>query len=348
MKFTPSRAHRWVGGGCTASVAAESAVPPRPSTGDSEEGVRLHELAATYLRGEGEIPAEDLPQLLAYVDDVCAVEMDNCIRVWAERQVTHPLLSNGYVDAYVLLTKKLIIWDYKSGRRPVEARENWQMICYAMALLKDHDGPLPEVELRVVQPNAWHPDGPVRSWVMPNPDVYFEVIRATADEARRAPKYTATPSNCTYCNAVTTCPAARDVTLGGADMAMVHPSGPLPPEAIRSELVTLRNTKKLITERLDALEAEAEARLQGGEHIPGCGMVHGKQSARYWTADKDKLRTIVAELGVKPTKETLLTPKQIIDAGVPAEVVDKLAKRGTSKPVLSTEIEREMEKLFND
>ena len=350
MKFYPSRAHRWAGGGCTGSVKAEAAMPRRPSSSDSAEGIRLHALAAGQLLGaDEEPPAADWGQVREYVQDVthtCRLHKHGGL---VEQKVTHPLFTNGFIDCHLWYPGRLIIWDYKSGRRPVEAVGNDQLLVYAIMLLQpliDAGAELPTVELRIVQPNCWHPDGHVRGWVVDDFMSHYNRITTAVDQANYAPQLVATPSNCTYCNAVTSCRAARDVTLGAADMMLID-TGALPAEAIRSELVTLRTTAKLVQTRLDALEAETEVRLGKGETVPGCGMVSGGRGKLKWTADESEIMKVATALGVDPVKKTLFTPKQMIDTGLPADVVDVMAKRTASKMQVSTESDAEMEKIFN-
>ena len=344
MKFYPSRAHRWVGGGCTASVAAEAAAYRAPDGKWADEGNRLHHIAAGLLRGNTDTTTpEDQKEIAAYVQDVKMTAVFGG-DLHIEQRVRHPDFPNATdIDARVSTDTREILWDYKSGFRSVEVVENWQLIVSAIMLDIQHK----EIEFRIVQPNGWHPDGVVRSWVVPDLEPYRVRVYAAMQEAREAPKFVASPANCTYCKAVTACPAARAVTLGAMDLAMKFP-GKLPADAIRSELVTLRTASKILATRLDALEVEAEARMRAGEAITGCAMRASKAGSRKWVADEAQIKNTLATMGIPAIKETILTPTQVIEAGCPESLVDKLAKRTNAKMSVDTDSHERTAKRFKN
>ncbi len=351
MRFKPSSAHRWVGGGCTGSVAAEVAAYRVPVADVANEGTRLHELAAHVLLGKvkrKDVPTEDWDSIGPYVEDVEAV----CKRLGhpghlniEKRRTSSHFPNGGTPDADMLAPRHntLVIWDFKSGRRPVEAEENWQMLIYATMIAPP---PGTKVELRIVQPSSFHRDGVVRSWTTDNLPYYRELVEAAQELAEHSPTLVATPSNCTYCKAVTACAAARDVTLGGADMALKD-TGQLPGVAIRSELVILRNTTKLMQIRLDALEVEAHERLKSGERIDGCGLRSGRAGKLAWSGDDEAVRKACQVAGVDPVQQKLLTPTQAIKAGVPEALVAKMAKRHEPKREVVTDVQEHLRKVFS-
>lgn len=346
MKFKPSKAHRWVGGGCTASVKLEAEAIPRPAGDAAAEGTRLHGVAEGLLKGELErddVSDDDYASVGPYVNDVVDPKQwgDGTYGVETRLQGTG---MRGIADATRSTADKLIVWDLKTGMRPVEVEDNWQLLIYAMMM--GHANRV--VELRIVQSTAYHPDGPVRKWIVPDIRSQIEIIQESMRQARDAPVMRATPNNCTYCAAVTSCPAARSVTLGGADLALKETSG-LPADVIRSELVTLRNTHKMLTTRKDALEAEVEQRMKNGEHIPGCSMESGRAGNLAWTAKPGRIAAMCDLVGVEAHVEPKLkTPTQLIKAGMSAEMMDTLAKRGPGKMTVSTETRAETAKAFKN
>jgi hypothetical protein len=315
--------------------------------GDSaKEGVRLHALAAEAILRQHEPPSrEDWAQVWPYVRDVRDTHAAMGGTLMVERSVTHPDMK-GTADAYLAGYNRDVVWDYKSGRRPVAAEDNWQLTCYAWLLGLGRLDRARTTDLRIVQPNTYHAEGPVLSWQPTAAELQdrYKRIKQAMTEARDAPKLVATPNNCTHCAAVTSCPAARDATLGGADMAATD-TGQLPPEAFRTELVTLRTASELIRVRLDALEAEADAKLRAGVRLPGCTLRPGRGGALKWSADESKISGTLAALGVEAAKTKLITPRQAIDAGVPETLVSKMAER--QKPKLSIVID-ETRKTFSE
>lgn len=345
MKFSPSRAHRWVGGGCTGSVKAEALAPKPPPSPTANEGTRLHDLAAQFLKGtRAHCELEDWEIIGPYVEDVRETHATLGGELKIEHWVRHREISPGIVDASLLTANRLIIWDLKTGWRIVEAERNWQLLLYAMMMAP---GPGVEIELRIVQQPPWHPEDPVRSWVVPGMDPYMVQVRQAISQAKSTPTLVATPSNCLYCRAVTNCAAARNVTLGGMDMAL-RGGGPLPAEAVRPELVALRTAAKLIGSRLTALEAEAEERLRRGEAIPGCGLKAGNAGARAWTAELDKVRAVCAMVGQSADAPAAVrTPAQMIKAGVPLPLVESISKRNNPKMSVATDVSAQLQKLFS-
>jgi hypothetical protein len=123
--------------------------------------------------------------------------------------------------------------------------------------------------------------------------------------------------------------------------------GPLPAAAIRTELVTLRNTAKLVASRLTSLEAEAEERMRRGESVPGCTMAASRKGALAWSADDDKVRAVCSMVGQSADKVSLRTPSQMIKAGVPEELVATLATRHSPKLSVVTDAVERAAKLFS-
>lgn len=343
MKFSPSRAHRWVGGGCTASCTLEPKAYKRPSGPAADEGKRLHALAAEAVTGLVAIPDVDRETIAPYVDDVLAAQERYGGLLRVEHAVTHRDFGRCVPDASLSAAGRLIVWDLKTGRRPVEVVENYQLLIYAGLIARIGQ----TVELRIVQPTVYHPDGYVRSWE-PGDMVPWQLkIRLAIKQARDCPRMVATPANCTYCAAVTSCAAARDVTLGGADMAMKD-TGRLPGHALRSELVTLRTASKVMQIRLDALEVETKARMRSGERVPGCRFATGQRGKLDWAAEPDEIQSMVSVMGVDAFAEpSLRTPTQVIKAGVPEEIIAKLAKRRPSATVVATDAAEHRAKVFS-
>jgi hypothetical protein len=318
---------------------------PRPPSGDAAtEGTRLHDVAASLLTsGCNDCDPDDWEQVGAYVDEVRRQVGDSGDLLDVECDVLSSDLGiSGTIDARTRSSTGRTITDLKTGHRPVEVFENRQLLVYAIC-----DVDRGATKLVIVQPNGWHRDGPVRRWTVPDLAPYRADLVRVMDEARNSPRLVATPENCTYCAAVTSCEAARAVTLGGADMALKH-TGLLPPEAIKSELVTLRTTLKLTQIRLDALEAEAEQRVRSGERIPGCGMRPGRGGSLAWSRDEAQIRAICGMVGVDPTRTKLITPTQAEKAGVPPELVASMSTRGPTGMVLSTDVAADAAELFAD
>lgn len=343
MNLRPSSAHRWIGGGCTASPRACEGIP-RKDTDASKEGTRLHELAADVLRRGGilRVSAEDRDVIAPYVDEIRRLQGEGRGgQLWVERGVgCKELGMRGMLDAMVPGT----ISDLKTGHRPVEVRNNWQLLCYAV--LSGHPDGQP-IRLQIIQPTVWHPDGKIREWIVDDLAPYRAQIKAAVHLVRTAPKFVASSANCTYCPAISTCPAARAASLGAVDLAY-RPVERVPAAEMRTELTVLREGHKMLTERLVALEAEAETRLRAGERMSGCGMVPGKRKPLHWTLDPDTVRKRIVEDGgddpVKPAE--IITPTQAIKAGASEKLITEMAERASPSMKLATDTLERARKAF--
>ena len=71
----------------------------------------------------------------------------------------HPDLW-GTTDILIVQKDKIIIIDYKNGKYPVEVENNLQLRAYALMALSKYSEKT-KVEMVIVQPRAWHKDGPI-------------------------------------------------------------------------------------------------------------------------------------------------------------------------------------------
>lgn len=311
----PSSAHRWIGGGCTASVMASEGIIGR-ETEAAREGTRLHDLAArVLLNGDTHHEPEDWEKIGPYVLDVEAAAKQSGNRIFIEHRVAgHGM--RGTLDAMVGAT----IWDLKTGYRPVEAENNWQLLTYAIL------AGMTSVTLKIVQHDR------IRSWVVEDLAPYRAKLLAAIHMVQTAPRFVASSNNCTYCPAMLTCPAARTAALGAVDLAYQTPLE-IPPEEMRQELRLLRHAAAQLNAQVDVLEEEIRARIVKGGSVPGCALRPGRASALKWR--ENDVKHIRSWLGPKVLKpEALLTPKQAIKAGFDEDQIHKLSERPPPKQVL--------------
>ncbi len=345
----PSSAERWCGGGCPGSVAL-AARYPQTTNAAGENGTRLHGLAATALNGGERIyGAEDAKVVDPYVADVFREHWGRPgseLRIEKGAQwALNPLLK-GTPDAVLLdpANKLLIIWDLKTGWRLIEAMMNWQLICYAIMLCP----PQWTIELRIAQPLPYHPDGSIRSWALNWAQLMQLAMRVDAAvKEAMAPGAVLRPGkHCLYCDALTGCVAARDVSLGAVEYAAGEPVE-LPDEHIGRELEVLRETVKILELRMGALEESTAAKLRAGAQIPGVAMREGKGGKTKWAVDEKAARSTIHLLtGKDPAVPHLPTPTQLKNAGVSEAMLRPLTKYQPGKMVVSTDVDDRAKKIF--
>ncbi len=244
------------------------------------------------------------------------------LQQWVEVQIDNPEFHPqfyGTVDLGLLYTDLLEVDDLKYGLGViVEVWHNPQIMYYAYGLLMKlpkADRPS-KVRLRIIQPRAFHPDGPVREWIV-DADVIISWAENTLRPAMSSTSVELVPGpHCRFCPAKLVCPVMtslfeaavsadpkRVVELNDAALDVQYPMI----EAVKFYL--------------KALEEETFRRLQAGKVLSHSKLVH-KKANRVW----------------KPGAEAVLkltyTPEQLYDPPTfksPAEI-EKLG--GRARPLV--------------
>lgn len=183
----------------------------------------------------------------------------------------------------------LDIVDYKNGTGVVvEVEGNSQLRYYALgAAIKLGDKyPIDKVRITIVQPNAVHPDGIVRSETLD----YLDLL-AFAGELRDAALKTQAPdapliagSHCRFCPALAICPAQREQTQALAQVAFEAMPVSLPPEpeAMPDEILDDIGSKLEILDNWSAaVKRELERRILAGRPMQFHKLVE-KRANRKW------------------------------------------------------------------
>lgn len=185
--------------------------------------------------------------------------------------------------------KKLYVYDYKHGRGiAVDAEENPQLKYYGIGALLQSGQGCREVELVIVQPRAFHPDGPVRRWALSTSD-----LLDFAGELAVAAKRTEDPDaevvagdHCTFCPAEGLCPAKADKAMQVArnefsDVRAKTVDLPDPDLLSVDELALVLDGSDMLETWLKAVRARAHNMAELGTEIPGYRLV-AKRAVRKW------------------------------------------------------------------
>lgn len=205
----------------------------------------------------------------------------------------------------------LEIADYKNGAGVVvEVEDNMQTMYYAVMKLQDYPHLIDSdtVKLTIVQPNAFHPDGPIRSWLITVHD-----LRAWIDEQMRPAFERASTTvvfelgeHCRFCPAKTLCPAMDDLAKRVLDRK----------RCTYAEAQIL----KMLVKQADKDEL---ATLLGGGSTTGGKLV----AARVYRAWKDGAEAVLTEKLGKDAWEPpkLRSPAQIEDLPMTKDIVAEWA-----------------------
>jgi Protein of unknown function (DUF2800) len=329
----PSSAHRWMQ--CPGSVALSSRVGPAPDSPAAALGTAAHaalswvladsdrepwELAGMTFAGH-EVDAEMLDAVEVGAE-VCRSLITPATSVLLDQHISDAKITGfaGTVDFATLTSSLLNVVDYKHGIGVVvECEDNPQMMYYAYGILLKHPT-IERVVLRVVQPRAYHPEGPVRRW-----ETSARHIRTWArDELLPAMQRTREAAQfmagdwCRFCPAKLVCPMMR----GLFEAAMQ-----LPTEARTLDNDMLGQAYKLsgpVRMFLRAIEDETLRRLLQGQEIPGTKLVQRRADRRWKEEAEGECARLLGTDAYNPA--TLKSPAQMEKLGAAAkDLVKQLA-----------------------
>lgn len=312
-----SQASRWIP--CPGSVALIATLPPGIDGGGSwyaQEGTAAHELARKCLMDKpGELldPAsfvgteiegfdvdfEMVEAVRVYLDYCWSIVNEGPVMYWVEKRFSLEQLNppapmygtadfSGYNEDTCIL--KVVDLKYGKGVR-VEVQGNPQTRYYGIGSILSIQKQLGRaeikgVELTIVQPRAYHPDGFIRTEVMDYQDLLF-YSRDLLDHAHKtmnpnAPRVAG--DHCRWCNAAAICPEKKELAteVARSEFAVVEAINPPLPESLSIEEVSYILTQlPALEEWIGQLRSYAYDMLKTGENVPGFKLV-AKRANRKW------------------------------------------------------------------
>lgn len=232
----------------------------------------------------------------------------------------------------------LIIGDLKTGRHRVEAKENKQLMLYALGVYRrlKRRYNITAVRLVIFQPYA----GGASEW-----DISVEGLELFAKFAQKrallaldaysrgkknlkASDFKPSVDGCQWCRFSEQC-AARTKTVNSVLAEELEDDFAL--ELTPEQLVAEYEKLPLLRQHIDKVEKAMAAALHSGKKVPGYKLVEGRPGNRAWR-DAEK----VAELyGDKLTKEVLMTPTEAVKV-VPEEELKDFITRKPGAPCVAT------------
>jgi hypothetical protein len=198
---------------------------PEMQNKDAERGTRIHALGELILLGKDDTDGfpdgtdqEDIDVAKGYAEYVWDVA-DIAGTIYVEESF-HTALADihtdlgGTADAVVVSGRDLHIIDLKTGRNPIDAKENKQMLTYGLGALLTHGiNKFDNVHLHIYQPNniskVTYPLERMADWA-----IELKVIAKRADDPFEKPVPHA--KACYYCKAKPVCPAMREKAIDAA------------------------------------------------------------------------------------------------------------------------------------
>jgi len=327
MSRSPSGAHVWVH--CPGQPELAAQLPKEPRDPRADEGVLAHQIAAAVLRGEG-----------GGGDEYVALYVDYVRSLGGELQVEQRLqipVGEGMVGVADAIVDGTHVIDFKYGEGPVEAKGNWQLLCYAWAL-----PPAESYELTIVQPRAYHPEGPIRTWSVTRTELRRYVAQMMGASLGGDLR---TGSHCRNCVVRPHCPALRgDVSAQIDHLAVAAELDSLPLDAAGRELARILQAEKLLGYRRAALEATLEQALRSGSAVDGWTM-KGSRGSRKWTVTGEEIRALGEAIGIDLA--IAVSVAQAEQRKVPKQIVEQYSIKIPGRPKL-TQVLTGTEAFSND
>jgi len=252
---------------------------PDTTSKDAERGTRIHAIGEALLLG-GAIPGietdEEYEIAKQYAEYVWQVAGDEGV-IHVEQEFHNELgLYNpnfgGTADAVVTVGRHLHIIDLKSGRSPVPANDNKQMLTYALgAWDKFGRTNFDLIHLHIFQPSnvssiTYGADRMLK-WV----EELIE-IGNKADDPFEKPNPTA--KGCHFCKAKTVCPAIREKVLETAKQDFAE-----------NNLEKLLDDAKLAITWAESIQEQAKEQILDGKDAGKWYLKNGRKMVSY----KDKV-----------------------------------------------------------
>lgn len=236
---------------------------------------------------------------------------------------------------YDITTMTLYIWDYKFGHGIVEVFENWQLLDYLAGILEaiGIDGNMEQhvkVVFTIVQPRAFHRDGPIRRWRVEsaaNLRGYHNRLEMAAEDAMSGFASATPNANCVHCEARHVCQALQRDAYRSAQLSYQGVPVLMTPEAVGLELTLLTEAAKRLEARINGLATQGDAMVRGGKSVPGWELEKVLPREKWHDPKKAAAYARLLKLDIVK-EESLITPRQAREMGMPAEIVAELSGRG--------------------
>lgn len=289
----------------------------------AKAGTELHKAIELSLLGRGDAPVDDDDlALVRFAVDTVKQELDG-VPFNAEcpvRVISEGVLFSGIADVIAETNDTIIIIDFKTGWREVEAEGNSQLKIYAHAAALGSRA----TKWRGIIINARF-----NSVSYTGGEIEKDYLSKTAKDilSRTAKKQHRTGNHCAYCNRLSTCKKVRDaievwVKPGAIDSITREP------ERMAEALRLAKPAERLF----ETIKKEAQLFIDLGGVIPGV-TVEYTAGTRVWPRDMS-IEAIADKIGLRADQmieEKDISPAEAARRGADKDAINAIAIRPPRK-----------------
>ena len=220
----------------------------------------------------------------------------------------------GYVDG-----STIYVTDYKHGKGiVVEIEGNTQLMIYALGVLSTltpvEGNKIRRVVLTIVQPRAYHVDGPVRSWEIPIEKLLSWsriALKPALLETDKENAFLCAGEHCRFCNALPVCPEQVKNAIEVAKTTFADPILPPPEDLTPEDISKVLILSDAFGSWASKVKIFAQTRAEIGIEIPNHKLV-AKQSNRAWKSEEEAEGKLLDLLDFEDDvyKKKVITPAQ--------------------------------------
>lgn len=342
----PSSAEQWVN--CPGWVEMTSFYPDDEESEASRIGTAVHELGAMMIESSMtcEIPKDYTQDMIDCAKQYALyclglIEFYPDSKWYIEHHIDIPYVhaENSGTPDFVLVDEGeqvIHIVDYKNGRGIVEAYENWQLLDYLVGIMwkhgvtEDYTPAEWSLNLTIVQPNAFHPKGTIRTWKIDPNEVrpYATRLKNASHEAMSGSSALChAGEHCRYCSALTHCPSAIAKAMTIFDMASKATPFNMELDAMAVQYEMVNEGLKLLKYLSDSYEAQLISAIRSGQNVKGW-MLETKTGNLEWNKPLEEVFGIGDLMGIDLHKATeAITPTQAKAKGLDPSILADYASR---------------------
>lgn len=310
--------------------------PFNPSTEVTDEGNAAHWLCEQVYKGANPVDLigqkafngvfitdEMVEYCRSYIQLIqmgnCVVEYDTSHRNEDKWEVRGRADCISRVDEHTIMVS-----DLKYGWRIVEPEMNWTLISHAIAYRRYCGFTPTRFVFRIYQPRPFHPQGPMRDWVISN--IELDELEKQLVAVLNNPSATVcSGSQCYRCKSLSQCPAAQIATMNAVDVANMAFDSEMDDDKLSWMLDNLKRASEVIKQSYEAYQDLALHRLKDGHRVRTYSIQPALGNTT-WNEDVTP-ELLEALCDVDCTAKKLITPAQAKKLGVPEEIIEKCTHR---------------------